>query len=189
VSHIKDKLGDSEEELADSESEGGSNSSDHATSLHEQGHSSLSGNKVEWTEKDEKELNDLLEKDWTTLKFFDDQPKSATEGENSEGFKVEEDVTPLVKDEPVLDKGSVSSGGADAAEQVSELDHQGKTRSHGQCRETICTVTLQSSPSGFNQSTNSRNQSPFCSRCLKGEHELRACPYSAEPSYLLCCER
>jgi hypothetical protein len=66
VSHIKDRLGDSEEEFADSESEGGSDSSDHAASLHEQDHSSLSGNRVDWTEKDERDLNDLLEKDWTT---------------------------------------------------------------------------------------------------------------------------
>jgi hypothetical protein len=38
-------------------------SSDHAASLHGQDHSSLSGNKVDWTEKDEKDLNNLLEKD------------------------------------------------------------------------------------------------------------------------------
>jgi hypothetical protein len=63
VSHMKDRLGNSEEELADSESEGDSDSSDHAVSLHEQDHSFLYGNKVDWTEKDEKDLNDLLEKD------------------------------------------------------------------------------------------------------------------------------
>jgi hypothetical protein len=126
VSHMKDRLGNSEEEPADFESEGDSDSSDHAVSLHEQDHSFLPGNKVDWTEKDEKDLNDLLAKDWTTFKFFEDQPKSATEGENSEGLEVEEDVMPLVRNELVLDKGHVSSGGAGAAELVSGLDHPGK---------------------------------------------------------------
>jgi hypothetical protein len=193
VSHMKDRLGDSEEELADSESEGGSDSSDHAASLHEQDHSPLSGNKVDWTEKDEKDLNDLLEKDWTTLKFFVDQPKSATEGENFEGLEVEEDVTPLVRDKPVLDKGPVSSGRADAAEPVSELDHPGKIRSSEQSGKTTCTVSLQSPLSDFDRSTGSGNQSSSlsvpCPRCLKGGHELRACPYRAETIYHLCCER
>jgi hypothetical protein len=63
VSHIKDRLGNSEEESADFESEGGSDSSDHAVFFYEQHHLSLSGNKIDWTEKDEKDLNDVLEKD------------------------------------------------------------------------------------------------------------------------------
>jgi hypothetical protein len=147
------RSGSSEEELADSESEGDSNSPDHAVSLHEQDHSFFSGNKVDWTEKDEKDLNNLLEKDWTTLKFFEDQPKSATEGENSEGLEVEKDVMPLVRDEPVLDKGPVSSGGAGAAEPMSGLDHPGKTRSREQSGETTCTVSLQSPFSAFDRST------------------------------------
>jgi chromosome segregation ATPase len=74
VSHMKDRLGNSEEELADSESEGGSDSSGRAVSFHEQDHLLLSGNKVDWTEKDEKDLNDLLEKDWTTLNFLRTSP-------------------------------------------------------------------------------------------------------------------
>jgi hypothetical protein len=193
VIDMQERLGVSEEELADSESEGGSDSSDHAVSLHEQDHSSLSGNKVDWTEKDEKDLNDLLEKDWTTLKFFDDQPKSATEGENSEGLEVEEDVMPLVRDEFVLEEGLVSSGGAGAAEPVSGLDHPGKTRSRGQSGETTCTVSLQSPIPAFDRSTDSRNQSPTllacCPRCLTSGHELRACSCKAKTTYLLCCER
>jgi hypothetical protein len=138
-------------------------------------------------------LNDLLEKDWTTLKFFEDQPKSATEGENSEGLEVEQDIIPLVRDELVLDKGPVSSGGAGAAEPVSGLDHPGKTRSRRQSGETTCTVSLQSPFSAFDRSTDSRNQSPSlltsCPRCLKSGHELRACSYRAEATYLPCCER
>jgi hypothetical protein len=179
VSHMKDRLGNSEEELADSESEGDSDSYDHAASLHGQDHSSLSWNKVDWTEKDEKDLNDLLEKDWTTLKFVDDQPKSATEGENSEGLEVEEDVMPLVRDKLILDKGPALSGGAGADEPVSGLDHPGKTRLREQSGETTCTASLQSPFSAFDRSTNSRNQSPslsaYCPRCLKSGHELRAC--------------
>jgi hypothetical protein len=47
---------------------------------------------------------------------------------------------PLVRDELVLDKGPVSSGGAGAAEPVSGLDHPGKTRSREQSGETTSTV-------------------------------------------------
>jgi predicted nucleic acid-binding Zn-ribbon protein len=159
VSHIKDRLGDSEEEFADSESEGGSDSSDHAASLHEQDHSYLSGNRVDWTKKDERDLNDLREKDWTTLKFFDDQPKTVEEGETFEELEVKRDVMPLVKDEPVRDKEPVPSGGAGAAEPVSGLDHPGKTRSRGQSCETTGTVSLQSSFSALDRLTDSRNQS------------------------------
>jgi hypothetical protein len=61
--------------------EKGSDGSDHAVSFHEQDHTSLFENKVDWTEKDENDLNDLLEKDWTTLKFFDDPSESVEEGE------------------------------------------------------------------------------------------------------------
>jgi hypothetical protein len=159
VSHIKDRLGDSEEEFADSESEGGSDSFDHAASLHEQDHSSLSGNRVDWTEKDERDLNDRLEKDWTTLKFFDDQPETVEEGETFEELVVKRDVMPLVKDEPVRDKEPVPSGGAGAAEPVSGLDHPGKTRSRGQSGETTGTISLQSSFSALDRLTDSRNQS------------------------------
>jgi hypothetical protein len=67
---------------------------------------------------------------------------------------------PLVRDELVLNKGPVSSGGAGAAEPVSGLDHPGKTRSRGQSGETTCTVSLQSPFSAFDRSTDSRNQSP-----------------------------
>jgi hypothetical protein len=193
VSHMKDRLGNYEEELADSESEGDSDSFDHAVSLHEQDHSFLSGNKVDWTEKDEKDLNDLLEKDWTTLKFLEDQPKSTTEGENSEELEVEEDVMPLVRDELVLDKRPVSSGGAGAAEPMSGLDYPGKTRSREQSGETTFTVSLQSPLSAFDRSTDIRNQSPSllasCPWCSNSGHELRACSYKAETTYLLCSER
>jgi hypothetical protein len=193
VSHIKDRLGDSWEEFADFESEGGSDTSDHAASLHEQDHLSLPGNKVDWSEKDGRDLNDLLEKDKTTLKFFDDQPKTMEEGATFEELEVAKDVTPLVRDEPVLSNGPVPSGGGDAAEQVSEPDHPGKTRSHGQSREVTCTSSLQSLLSGFDRSTDSRNQSPSflvsCPWCLKRGHELCACPYKAKTTYLLCCER
>jgi hypothetical protein len=193
VSHRKDRLGDSGEEFADSEWEGGSDSPDHAVSFHEQDHSSLSGNKVDWIEKDEKYLNDLLEKDWTTLKFLDDQFKAVGDGETFGEWKAERDATPLVRDGPVMDKGSVSTGGADAAEPVSELDHPGKTRSLGQLRETTYTSSLQSPLSGLDQSANSRNQSLSflisCPRCLKKGHELRACPHKAKTTCLLCCER
>jgi hypothetical protein len=138
-------------------------------------------------------LNDLLEKDWTTLKFFDDQPETLEEGETFEELEVKRDVMPLVKDEPVRDKEPVSNGGAGAAEPVSGLDHPGKTRSRGQSGETTSTVSLQSSFSALDRLTDSRNQSLSlsvpCPRCLKGGHELRACPYKAETTYLLCCER
>jgi hypothetical protein len=62
VIDMQERLGVSEEELADFGSEGDSDSSDHAASPHEQDHSSLFGNKVDWTEKDERDLNDLLKK-------------------------------------------------------------------------------------------------------------------------------
>jgi predicted nucleic acid-binding Zn-ribbon protein len=193
VSHIKDRLGDSEEEFPDSESEGGSDRSDHAASLHEQDHSSLSGNRVDWTEKDERDLNDLLEKDWTTLKFFDDQPETVEEGETFEELEVKRDVMSLVKDELVRDKEPVPSGGAGAAGPVSGLDYPGKTRSHGQSGETTDTVSLQSSFSALDRLTESRSQNASflvsCPRCLKRGHELRACPYKAETTYLFCCER
>jgi hypothetical protein len=120
-------LGDSEEKLPDSESEGGSDGFDHAASLHEQDHLSLSGNRVDWTEKDERDLNNLLEKDWTTLKFFDDQPETVEEGETFEELEVKRDVMSLVKDELVRDKEPVPSGGAGAAGPVSGLDYRGKT--------------------------------------------------------------
>lgn len=89
VSHIKDRLGNSEGEFADSESERSSDDSDHAASLNEQGRTSLFENRVDWTEKDEEELNDLLEKDWTTLKFFDDSSKAVGEGETLERLEDE----------------------------------------------------------------------------------------------------
>jgi hypothetical protein len=187
VSHIKDRLGDSEEEFADSESEGDSDSSDHAASLHEQDHSSLSGNRVDWTEKDERDLNDLLEKDWTTLKFFDDQPETVEEGETFEELEVKRNVTPFIRNELVRDKEPVPGGGADAVEPVSGLDHPGKTRSRGQSGETTGTVSLQSSFSALDRLTDSKSQSPSflisCPRCLKRGHELRACPYKAETTY------
>jgi hypothetical protein len=73
---------------------------------------------------------------------------------------------------------------------VSGLDHPGKTRSRGQSGETTCTVSLLSPFSAFDRSTDSRNQSPFlltsCPRCLTSGHELRACSYKAERTYLLC---
>jgi hypothetical protein len=128
VSHIKDRLGDSEEEFADFETEGGSDSSGHAVSPHKPDYSSLSGNQVDCTEKDERDLNDLLEKDWTTLKFFDDQPETVEKGETLDEVEVQRDVTPWVRDKPVRDKEPVPSGGAGAAEPMSELDHPGKTR-------------------------------------------------------------
>jgi predicted nucleic acid-binding Zn-ribbon protein len=89
VSHIKDRLGDSEGESADSELETSSDDSDHAAFLHEQGRTSLFENRVDWTEKDEEKLNDLLEKDWTTLKFFDDSSEAVGEGEALERLEDE----------------------------------------------------------------------------------------------------
>jgi hypothetical protein len=74
VSHMKDRLGKFEEELADSESEGGSDSSGQAISLHEQDRSLLSGNKVDWTKKEEKDLNNLLEKTGPLLSFLRTSP-------------------------------------------------------------------------------------------------------------------
>lgn len=104
-------------------------------------------------------------------------------------LEVERDVTLLVRDEPVLDKGSVSSGGADDTEPVSKLNHPCKTRPLGQSRKTTCTNSLQSILPNSDRLTNSRNQRPSCPRCLKSGHELCACPYRAEKIYHLCCER
>jgi predicted nucleic acid-binding Zn-ribbon protein len=89
VSHIEDRLGDSEGKFADSKSERSSDDYDHAASLNEQGRTYLFENRVDWREKDEEELNDLLEKDWTTLKFFDDSSKAVGEGETLERLEDE----------------------------------------------------------------------------------------------------
>jgi hypothetical protein len=186
-------LGDLEGKFADSESERSSDDSDHATSLHEQGRTSLFGNRVDCTEKDEEELNDLLEKDWTTLKFFDDSFEAVGEGEALERLEDERKDESWERDEPALAEGPMPGDGADAAGSVSELDYPGETRSHGQLGETTCEDTLQSIPFSSERSVKSRSQSPFssasCSRCLKREYELRACPYKAETMYLHCCER
>jgi hypothetical protein len=193
VSHIKDRLGDSEGEFVDSESERSSDDSNHAASLNEQGRTSLFENRVDWTEKDEEEMNDLLEKVWTTLKFFDDSSEAVGEGETLERLEDERKDESWERDEPALDEGPMSGDGADAAGLVSELDHPGGIRSPGQLGETTCEDTLQSIPFSSERSVESRSQGPFfsasCPRCLKRGHELRACPYKAETMYLHCCER
>lgn len=193
VSHIKDRLGDSEGEFADSESERRSDDSDHAASFHEQDRTSLFENRVDWTEKDEKDLNNLFEKDWTTLKFFDDSSEAVGGGETLEKLEDERKDESWERDKPALDEGPMSGSGADAAELVSELDHPGETRSLRQFREITCENRLQPIPSSSDRSAESRSQGSFflvsCPRCLKRGHELRACPYKAETTYLHCCER
>jgi predicted nucleic acid-binding Zn-ribbon protein len=51
VSHIKDRLRDSEEEFADFESERSSDDSNHAASFHEQDRTFLFKNKIDWTKR------------------------------------------------------------------------------------------------------------------------------------------
>jgi hypothetical protein len=83
--------------------------------------------------------------------------------------------------------------GADAAGSISEPDHPDEIRLPGQLGETTCEDPLQPIPSSSDCSAESGNQRPVssasCSRCLKREHELRACSYKAETMYLHCCER
>jgi hypothetical protein len=150
-------------------------------------------NSVDWTEKDERDLNDLLEKDWTTLKFFDDSSEAVGEGETLEKWEDERKDESWERDKLALDEGPMSGSGADAAELVSELDHPGGARSLRQFRETTCENCLQPIPSSSDCSAESRSQGSFflvsCPRYLKREHELRACPYKAETIVLHCCER
>jgi hypothetical protein len=111
------------------------------------------------------------------------------EGEKLGEREAEKEVTPLVRGESVLDKESVLGEGSGAAELVSELDHSGKIQTHGQSGEATGMDSLQSTFSGFGRPIINRNQSPSCPRCLRSEHEFRACPYRAETIYHLCCER
>jgi hypothetical protein len=100
-------------------------------------------------------LNDLPEKDWTTLKFFDDSSEAVGEGETLERLEDERKDESWEKDEPALDEGPMSGNGANAAGLVSELAHPGETRSLGQLGKTTCEDPLQPIPSSSDRSAKS----------------------------------
>jgi hypothetical protein len=67
-------------------------------------------------------LKNLLEKDWITLKFFNDSSEALGEGETLEKLEDERKDESWERDELALDEGPISGSGADAAELVSKLD-------------------------------------------------------------------